>query len=83
VQPVEEHAIDGVKIVFQLAPETEAPAEMHMFYPELGVLNMAENACPAAAQLHPAARRGGARSAHLGQVHRRRHRDVFGRAPRC
>ncbi len=45
-KPVEEHVIDGVKIVFQLAPETEAPAEMHMFYPELGVLNMAENACP-------------------------------------
>lgn len=46
VQPVEEHTIDGVKIVFQLAPETEAPAEMHMFYPDFGVLNMAENACP-------------------------------------
>ena len=46
VQSVEEHTIDGVRIVFQLAPETEAPAEMHMFYPELGVLNMAENACP-------------------------------------
>jgi alkyl sulfatase BDS1-like metallo-beta-lactamase superfamily hydrolase len=46
VRPVEEHTIDGVKIVFQLAPETEAPAEMHMFYPQLGVLNMAENACP-------------------------------------
>ena len=45
-QPVEEHTIDGVKIVFQLAPETEAPAEMHMFYPQLGILNMAENACP-------------------------------------
>ena len=45
-KPVEEHTIDGVRIVFQLAPETEAPAEMHMFYPELGVLNMAENACP-------------------------------------
>ena len=45
-RPVEEHTIDGVRIVFQLAPETEAPAEMHMFYPELGVLNMAENACP-------------------------------------
>jgi alkyl sulfatase BDS1-like metallo-beta-lactamase superfamily hydrolase len=44
--PVEEHTIDGVRIVFQLAPETEAPAEMHMFYPQLGVLNMAENACP-------------------------------------
>ena len=46
VSAVEEHTIDGVKIVFQLAPETEAPAEMHMFYPGLGVLNMAENACP-------------------------------------
>jgi alkyl sulfatase BDS1-like metallo-beta-lactamase superfamily hydrolase len=46
VQPVEEHTIDGIRIVFQLAPETEAPAEMHMFYPQLGVLNMAENACP-------------------------------------
>ena len=40
------HTIDGIEIVFQLAPETEAPAEMHMFYPQLGVLNMAENACP-------------------------------------
>jgi alkyl sulfatase BDS1-like metallo-beta-lactamase superfamily hydrolase len=43
---VETHVIDGLEIVFQLAPETEAPAEMHMFYPQLGVLNMAENACP-------------------------------------
>ena len=45
-RPVEEHMIAGLRIVFQLAPETEAPAEMHMFYPDLGVLNMAENACP-------------------------------------
>ena len=52
-QPVEEHAIDGVRIVFQLAPDTEAPAEMHMFYPELGVLNMAENACPLLHNLIP------------------------------
>jgi alkyl sulfatase BDS1-like metallo-beta-lactamase superfamily hydrolase len=44
-QPVEARTIDGVEIVFQLAPETEAPAEMHMFYPQFGVLNMAENAC--------------------------------------
>lgn len=43
---MEEHTIDGIRIVFQLAPETEAPAEMHMFYPDLRVLNMAENACP-------------------------------------
>ena len=45
-EAVETHVIDGLEIVFQLAPETEAPAEMHMFYPQLGVLNMAENACP-------------------------------------
>ena len=45
-KPVEEHTIDGIRIVFQLAPETEAPAEMHMFYPQFGVLNRAENACP-------------------------------------
>ena len=45
-EAVETHTIDGIEIVFQLAPETEAPAEMHMFYPQLGVLNMAENACP-------------------------------------
>ncbi len=44
-QPVETHTIGGVEIVFQLAPGTEAPAEMHMFYPGFGVLNMAENAC--------------------------------------
>jgi alkyl sulfatase BDS1-like metallo-beta-lactamase superfamily hydrolase len=43
-QAVETHRIDGVEIVFQMAPETEAPAEMHMFLPEFGVLNMAENA---------------------------------------
>ena len=43
-QPVETHVIDGVELVFQLAPGTEAPAEMHMFAPASGVLNMAENA---------------------------------------
>ena len=42
--PIETHHIDGVEIVFQLAPETEAPAEMHMFYPALRALNLAENA---------------------------------------
>jgi alkyl sulfatase BDS1-like metallo-beta-lactamase superfamily hydrolase len=32
-KPVDELMIGGLKIVFQLAPGTEAPAEMHMFYP--------------------------------------------------
>ncbi|WP_119419155.1 alkyl/aryl-sulfatase [Desertibaculum subflavum] len=44
VQKTETRVIDGVEIEFQLAPESEAPAEMHMFYPQFGVLNMAENA---------------------------------------
>jgi linear primary-alkylsulfatase len=43
-QPIETHVIDGIEMVFQLAPETEAPAEMHMFYPGLRALNLAENA---------------------------------------
>src|SRR5262245_58734033 len=42
--PIETHRIDGVEIVFQVTPETEAPAEMHMFYPALRALNLAENA---------------------------------------
>ena len=43
--PIETRTIDGVEIIFQLAPETEAPAEMHMFYfPPLRALNLAENA---------------------------------------
>ena len=36
--------IDGLEIVFQMAPETEAPAEMHMYFPALKALNLAENA---------------------------------------
>ncbi|MDF3074984.1 MAG: hypothetical protein K0S54_2651 [Alphaproteobacteria bacterium] len=44
VKPVETHTIASVEIVFHLAPGTEAPAEMHMFLPKGGVLNMAENA---------------------------------------
>lgn len=44
VKATERRVIDGVEIEFQLAPESEAPAEMHMFFPQFGVLNMAENA---------------------------------------
>ncbi len=43
-EPVEVHTVDGVEMVFQLTPDTEAPAEMHMFYPGLKALNLAENA---------------------------------------
>ncbi|NWG92736.1 MAG: MBL fold metallo-hydrolase [Parvularculaceae bacterium] len=36
--------IDGVTFVFQLTPETEAPAEMNFFLPQFGALCLAENA---------------------------------------
>ncbi|MFZ9984547.1 MAG: alkyl/aryl-sulfatase [Ilumatobacteraceae bacterium] len=39
----EELVVDGVRIVFQLTPETEAPAEMNFFFPDFGALCMAEN----------------------------------------
>jgi alkyl sulfatase BDS1-like metallo-beta-lactamase superfamily hydrolase len=42
---IETHVIDGVEIVFQLTPETEAPAEMNFFFPSHRVLNLAENGC--------------------------------------
>jgi len=43
-EPVEVHRVDGIEMVFQLTPDTEAPCEMHMFYPGLRALNLAENA---------------------------------------
>ncbi len=43
VNPTENHVVDGVEIEFQLAPDSEAPAEMHLFLPQFAVLNMAEN----------------------------------------
>ncbi|KOT57937.1 MULTISPECIES: alkyl/aryl-sulfatase [Streptomyces] len=36
--------IDGVRLLFQLTPGTEAPAEMNIYLPELLTLCMAENA---------------------------------------
>jgi len=43
-EPHEVLEIDGLVMEFQLAPETEAPAEMHLFIPSEGALNLAENA---------------------------------------
>jgi alkyl sulfatase BDS1-like metallo-beta-lactamase superfamily hydrolase len=40
----EKHTIDGVEIDFQMAPGTEAPAEMHFYFPRYRALCMAENA---------------------------------------
>ncbi len=35
--------VDGVEIVFQVTPDTEAPAEMNFFFPQYKALCMAEN----------------------------------------
>ena len=43
-QPYETRTIDGVEIEFHLVPGSEAPAEMIMYYPQLKLLNMAEDA---------------------------------------
>ena len=39
-----ELTVDGVRMVFQMAPGTEAPAEMHFYFPDKRALCMAENA---------------------------------------
>ena len=39
----EELVVDGVRIIFQMTPEAEAPAEMNFFFPDHGWLCMAEN----------------------------------------
>ncbi|MFC1416650.1 alkyl/aryl-sulfatase [Streptacidiphilus cavernicola] len=40
----QEEVVDGVRMVFQLTPGTEAPAEMNFLFPERRALCMAENA---------------------------------------
>ncbi len=41
----ETRTVDGVEMVFQLAPGTEAPAEMTIYFPKFKVFNSAELAC--------------------------------------
>jgi alkyl sulfatase BDS1-like metallo-beta-lactamase superfamily hydrolase len=43
-QTGQEELIDGVRFVFQLVPDSEAPAEMNFYFPDMGVLCVAENA---------------------------------------
>jgi alkyl sulfatase BDS1-like metallo-beta-lactamase superfamily hydrolase len=40
----QEEVVDGVRIVFQVTPGTECPAEMNFYFPERRALCMAENA---------------------------------------
>jgi alkyl sulfatase BDS1-like metallo-beta-lactamase superfamily hydrolase len=78
-EPIEVHRIDGVEIVFQLAPGTEAPAEMHMFYPELRALNLAENATHNLHNIYPL-RGAQVRDANAWAKYLDEARDRFARA---
>jgi alkyl sulfatase BDS1-like metallo-beta-lactamase superfamily hydrolase len=49
----EVHRVDGLEIIFQLTPQAEAPAEMMLFFPELRVLNLAENATHTLHNVYP------------------------------
>ncbi|WP_249522398.1 alkyl/aryl-sulfatase [Modestobacter marinus] len=40
----QEETVDGVRMVFQMAPGSEAPAEMHVYFPQRRALCTAENA---------------------------------------
>ncbi len=42
-EPIEELMVDGVRMVFQNTPNTEAPREMNTYIPEMKALWMAEN----------------------------------------
>lgn len=42
----QELVLDGVKVRFQYTPNTEAPAEMNLYLPDLRILDMAENVSP-------------------------------------
>ena len=77
-EPIETHRLDGVEIVFQLTPETEAPAEMHMFYPVLRALNLAENATHNLHNLYPI-RGAQVRDANAWAKYIDEARDRFGR----
>jgi alkyl sulfatase BDS1-like metallo-beta-lactamase superfamily hydrolase len=77
-EPIETHTIDGVEIVFQLAPQTEAPAEMHMFYPAFRALNLAENATHTLHNIAPI-RGAEARDANVWARYLNEALDRFGR----
>ena len=73
----QELVVDGVRIVFQLTPEAEAPAEMNFFFPDHGWLCMAENCSHNMHNLIPIrgaqARDALAWSKYIGEA-----RDLFG-----
>ena len=81
-KPIEEIDVDGVRMVFQLTPYTEAPTEMNTWLPgHQGAVDGRERHRRPAQYLHPA-RRAGAQSAELVEVPERRRSSSSGPRPR-
>jgi alkyl sulfatase BDS1-like metallo-beta-lactamase superfamily hydrolase len=40
----QEEVVDGIRMIFQMTPNSEAPAEMHLYFPDFRALCLAENA---------------------------------------
>ena len=71
-----EHTVDGVEIEFQMAPGTEAPAEMHFYFPTVPRAVHGRERHPQPAQPADPARRAGPRPARLVALPDRGHRHL-------
>jgi len=49
----QELTLDGIRVVFQMTPDAEAPAEMNFFFPNSSLLCMAENCTHTLHNLYP------------------------------
>ena len=75
---IEEFEVDGVRMIFQNTPNTEAPSEMNTYIPDHeGAVDGRERHADAAQHLH-AARRAGARPAATGRSTSREALYLFG-----
>ena len=72
-----EIAVDGVNMVFQMTPGTEAPAEMNTFFPQFKAMWMAENSTNTHAQHPDTAWSASARCTQVGVVPQRNNRTVW------
>ncbi|GAB1326097.1 hypothetical protein ACE1SV_04360 [Streptomyces sennicomposti] len=68
--------VDGIRMVFQLTPGTEAPAELNIHFPDRAALCMAENATHTLHNLLTLRRRPGPRPACVGPPPHRGHPAV-------
>ena len=78
----EEVTIDGVKMVFQMTPGTEAPAEMNTYFPQFRAMWMAENSTNTMHNILTLRGAVGARRPQMGHLPQRDDRPLR-RQSRC